>query len=125
MGIDWKKFFLALVVLYFIIFVAFKSFCMAFFPDFYFGPFQALSLLLMFTLIAGYIEAYKGPPEDKDDQILANAALMLIASIVSNGNKLEVPSYIVAATAQKLNDKKVKMEIEEVDGKYIMKVDVK
>ena len=121
---DWKSFISGTIFVYVVVYVVFKIFFLAFFPGFYFGPLHSLAIMGILLLIAGFIELSKHAPI-QNDQILANAALMLISSIVSNGNTLEVPSYIVAATAQKLKDEKIKMEIEEVDGKYIMKVEVK
>lgn len=127
MKFEWSKVIFSISLIYALIYSAFKLFTLAFFPDFYFGPIHALSLLLLLFLFLGIVEYFRNgnlDEDDRDDLVFSNTAVTLIAAVVSNGNTLEIPSYIVKGVMEKLEEEKLKLTIEETDDKYILKVEI-
>lgn len=124
LGIEWKKFLVSVLIVYVFIYAGLKLFTMAFFPDFYFGPIHALSIMFLLMSLLSIIEFLRGD-KLKDGTILTNAAVILISAVVSNGNTLEVPSYIVKSVSEKLNDGKLTLKIDDDGTKYILKVEIK
>ena len=126
MKLEWSKVIFSISLIYALIYAAFKLFTLAFFPDFYFGPIHALSILLLLFLFLGLVEYFRnGNLDDGDDLVFSNTAVTLIAAVVSNGNTLEIPSYIVKGVMEKLEEEKLKLTIEEVNDKFILKVEIK